>query len=144
MLALLTLPLQGGAAPASKAKTGPEAQGEGVGARKEAMSRNRYRKPKERLVVPRSNQPPKFATFTPPAVYRVPVPPADIEQLLQIEQKQVHRIINDAETMLAAGSSEPSKAALRERAEKLSPSARITARVLTRLRLDSRYPPKRS
>jgi len=70
--------------------------------------------------------------------------PADTEQLLQREQQELASIINQAVTQLAGGSSDAAKAALRERAEKLSLSARITARVLTKVRLDSRYPPKRS
>ena len=67
----------------------------------------------------------------------------DIEQLLQNEQEAIAQLVNDAAAVLGGAAACPSKAALRERAEKLSPAARITARVLTKLRLDSRYPPKR-
>ena len=69
--------------------------------------------------------------------------PADTEQLLQREQHELAGVISQAVTQLSGRSTDASKAALRQRAEKLSLSARITARVLTKLRLDSRYPPNK-
>lgn len=62
---------------------------------------------------------------------------ANIERLLQDEQEAVSRIVSDAVALWASGASEASKAALRQRAEKLSLGGRITARTLTKLRLDN-------
>ena len=72
------------------------------------------------------------------------VAPADAEQLLQGEQEQVASIIDDALKLLIAGPSEAPKAGLKQRMEKLSPAARITVRVLTKLRLEGRYRKSRS
>ena len=73
-----------------------------------------------------------------PSVPRL-VTASDIERLLRAEQEQVASIIKDVVTLLDVGPSEASKAALRQRMGKLSPAARITARVLSKLQLDSRY-----
>ena len=74
---------------------------------------------------------------------RPPVPRivtgSDIERLLRAEQEQVASIIQDVVTLLHAGPSEASKAALRQRMGKLSPAARLTARMLTKLRIESRH-----
>ena len=70
----------------------------------------------------------------PPAAASPGTPP-DVEELLRLEQHEVARFVEDAMALLAAGASESSQAALRQRMENLSPSARLTARVLTRLRL---------
>ena len=73
---------------------------------------------------------------------------SDVEKLLRVEQEQVASIIKDVVTLRDAGPSEALRAALRQRVEKLSPAARITARVMTKLQLDSRLdpglPPKRA
>lgn len=73
-------------------------------------------------------------------------PDADIERLLQDEQGAVARLIDDAVTALGNPNKQPKDPdtanwTLRQRAKKLSLGARITARMLTKLRLDSRYPP---
>ncbi|MBI3919011.1 MAG: hypothetical protein HY322_18620 [Betaproteobacteria bacterium] len=94
------------------------------------MRRNHYRKAKEMLV-------------TPPAVYQVPAAP-DSELLIEREQHELASVISEAVAQISSRSSEATRVALRKRAEKLSPAARITARVLTKLRLNIRYPPKRS
>jgi hypothetical protein len=66
------------------------------------------------------------------------VTPPDTEQLLQLEQLELAGIIDDAIAILSAPSTQAAKTALRERAGKLSLSARITARVLTKVRLDTK------
>jgi hypothetical protein len=73
-----------------------------------------------------------------------PTPARDacIEQILQEEQGALARLIDDAVTALGKGSNQP-KETLRNRAQKLSLGARVTARLLTKLRLDSKYPPKK-
>lgn len=70
---------------------------------------------------------------------------AAIEKLLQAEQEAITRIVEDAVTVLGNASQqthdwEIAKAALRRRSEKLSLAARITARVLTKVILNSKYP----
>jgi len=84
----------------------------------------------------------KLGTFTPLAVYQVPAAP-DSEQLIEREQHELASVINQAVTQLSGPFSEVARVALRKRADKLSLSARITARVLTRVRMDCKYPPKR-
>jgi len=89
------------------------------------------------------SKPPKLGTYTPPAGYRVPERDDDIEQRLQDEQEAVAQLVDDAVEVLGNATPEAAKEPLRQQAQKLTPGARITARVLTKLRLDSRYPPKR-
>ena len=60
---------------------------------------------------------------------------SDVEKLLRVEQEQVASIIKDVVTLRDGGPSEALRAALRQRVEKLSPAARITARVMTKLQL---------
>lgn len=69
--------------------------------------------------------------------------PSEIEQLLQHEQAAVAQLVDDAVELLGNATRGTEKAALRQRAQKLSLAARITARLLTRLRLDSKYPPSK-
>ncbi len=94
----------------------------------------------------RSDVPPTCGTtFTPPADYLVPGQDADIEQLLQDEQKAIARLVDDAVAVLGNASRQAkdsgvAEVALRRRAEKLSLGARITARLLTKLRLNRKYP----
>jgi hypothetical protein len=63
---------------------------------------------------------------------------AAIERLLQDEQEAITRIVDDAVELLRVrrAGSEAAKAELRRRVERLSLAARLTARALTRLRLD--------
>lgn len=105
-----------------------------------------YPKQPEGLSLGGSGIPPKFGTFTPPADYLVGQD-ADIERLLQSEQQAVARLIDDAVAALGNASKQQKDSyvadgTLRQRAQKLSLGARTTARMLTKLRLDSRYPPK--
>ena len=67
-------------------------------------------------------------------------PNAAIERTLQDKQDAVASLINDAVACLARGGSLAAKAALRQRAERLSPSGRRVSRFLTKLILDCRYP----
>lgn len=64
--------------------------------------------------------------------------PPSTEQLLQLEQHELAGVVDDALALLTKGPSEAAKAALWERAGKLSSSALITAKVLIKARLDSR------
>lgn len=84
--------------------------------------------------------PPKFGTFTPPADYLVGQD-AEIERLLQSEREAVAKLIGDAVEILGRHTPRAARVALRQRAEKLSLSGRITARTLTKLALDMKYPP---
>jgi hypothetical protein len=88
-----------------------------------------------KLAVRRARE--RQAVVAPHAIASPGTPP-DVEELLRLEQHEVARFVEDAMALLAAGASESSKAALRRRMENLSPSARITARVLTKLRLNGR------
>ena len=73
---------------------------------------------------------------------RVPTPnlatPPNTEQLLQLEQLELAGVVDDAVALLTQRPSEAAKAALWQRAEKLSPSALLTAKVLIKARLDGR------
>ena len=60
-----------------------------------------------------------------------------IEQLLQREQDELAGIVSDAVALLGNGPSEPARMALFKRAEKLSPSALITAKALINAQLDT-------
>ena len=76
-----------------------------------------------------------------PPVPRAPsniATPPNTEQLLQLEQLELAGVIDDAVALLTKRPSEAAKAALWQRAEKLSPSALMTAKVLIRARLDGR------
>ena len=95
------------------------------------------------LTLGRGDVPPKCGTFTPRADYHVPGRDDDVEQLLQDEQAAVAKLVDDAVEQLSSTSTVAAKAAFRRRAMKLSLGARITARTLTRLRLDTKYPPKK-
>lgn len=106
------------------------------------------KKEKPDLTLGRGDVPPKCGTFTPSANYRVPTQDAGIEQILQDEQGVVARLIDDAVAALGNASkqtkdSDLADGTLRQRAQKLSLGARITARLLTKLRLDSKYPPRK-
>ena len=65
-------------------------------------------------------------------------PPPNTEQLLQLEQLELAGVVDDAVALLTKRPSEAAKAALWQRAEKLSPSALMTAKVLIKARLDGR------
>jgi hypothetical protein len=66
------------------------------------------------------------------------VAPPDTEHLLQLEQLEIAGIIDDAMALLSAPPSQAARTALRERAERLSLSGRITARALTKARMDTK------
>ena len=67
---------------------------------------------------------------------------ADVERIVLEEQELLAKLIDDAVMILSksgaqTGELDLAKAGLRERADKLSPAARTTARLLTRLKLDA-------
>jgi hypothetical protein len=59
-----------------------------------------------------------------------------IEQLVRREQNELAGVVGDAVALLRNGPSEAAKAALFERAGKLSPSALMTAKALIKARLE--------
>lgn len=107
-----------------------------------------YPKQPEGLMPGASGIPPKFGTFTPPADY-LSDQEAAIEQRLQEEQQAVADLVRDAvaiwgTTGRRVKGADVAEEDIRRRAKELSPSARITARTLTKLLLDSRFPRKGS
>ena len=62
-----------------------------------------------------------------------------IEQQLQLEQHELAGVVGDAVKLIARGSPAAAKAALFERAGKLSPSALIAAKALIKAHLDSKH-----
>jgi hypothetical protein len=64
--------------------------------------------------------------------------PQNTEEILRLEQHELAGVVDDAVALLRGGSSEQAKAALFERAGKLSESALLTAKVLIKARVDAR------
>lgn len=71
-------------------------------------------------------------------------PNTDVEQMLLVEQEAVTKLVNRAVAVLSnPHRRQEDKDAVAQVAQQLSSSARITARTLTKVTLDCKYPRKK-
>ena len=105
-----------------------------------------YPKQPEGLRLGGTGLPPQFGTFTPPADYHLSDREAAIEWRVRVEQDKVADLIRDAVAIWGTTGrrvigADAAAEDIRRRAGELSPSARLTARTLTKVWLDSKRPP---